>query len=573
MVDVPRSDSSSVAGAVLPSRRARLGALRRLAGTLVLPAVMVAAGAFLLFYNLPVNPRPWHDEGAALTVAKTLVEDGYYGVRTSEGYQTFGPVQSVGPTVLLPIALTFRLFGVGLLAGRVVAAAFALGTLVLFYLAARRLFGRRAAWLGTVLMVSSPTVNFIHWGRQALGEIPAFGFLLAGWLVWSGGACGKPRVRHLLAGLLWGAAIVTKSHYLITILGTAALLALLDLLHYRTGAWRGLLVAAVAALACVAAWWGWQMLYFGMPTFRENAAKLAELGARTSGFSPTTSLDALRSIVGASGPLYYFWFLPGFVYACLIAVGKQDGDLSLHFLIIFVILVLSYYLLISNPWSHYALPAFAILGILVGKMLGDLLQALVLAAPTLRRHVAEALRLRQHLALEDTLTLGTLVAVATMTLLMAGQFQSLVRIDVLDRAGLGSAPRRIPQLQAPYQAASLLSALAQGGAVVDTWERELGILTTVTFHYPDQSLLAPAHAAIYRGGPHDYALGEDYFREHRPTFVVVGWFARWLGAYDMDYLRQNARLVGSVGEGEWRYDIYRWSAPIAEGRYPADGAS
>ena len=59
---------------------------------------------FLIYYNLGINPRSWHDEGASLTFGRTLAEDGVYAMRNSDGYQTFGPVQSIGPTVILPIA-------------------------------------------------------------------------------------------------------------------------------------------------------------------------------------------------------------------------------------------------------------------------------------------------------------------------------------------------------------------------------------------------------------------------------------------------------------------------------------
>ena len=71
--------------------------------------VLIVVAPFLTFYNREFNPRPWHDEGAFLSVPKTLVQDGVYATRSSDGYQTFGPVQSMGPTVLLPVALSFRL--------------------------------------------------------------------------------------------------------------------------------------------------------------------------------------------------------------------------------------------------------------------------------------------------------------------------------------------------------------------------------------------------------------------------------------------------------------------------------
>ncbi len=529
------------------------------------PALLVAVCAFLLFYNLDVNPRPWHDEGAALSVARTLAEDGYYGVRTSEGYQTFGPVQSVGPTILLPIALSFRLFGVGLVQGRAVVALYALATLVLIYGAAARLFGRLAGWIAVLLVISSPTVSFVYWSRQALAEVPALGLFLAGWLVWSQRVDRSAGLHNVLAGLLWGAAIVTKSGYLITIIGTAAVLAVLDLRYYRSGALKGLVLSAGVALACVGAWWAWQELYYGRDTFQANAVKMALLAGQTSGFSMRTSFAALQSLVGSSAPLYDFWFIPASARAVWIALRRGRQGLTLGFLVVFAAANLSYYVLMSNPWAHYALGGMVVLGIFVGGLLADLLRSLADAWRGLVSRLRAALRGGQTIGREDVLALGTLAALVSLLLLSGDLVQSVLRVDVLDSAGLRHpAVHYIPQLQAPEAAAAVLNGLAGDDAVIETWERELSVLTALTFHYPDQSLLAPAHAATYRGGPRDYALGEDYFREHSPDLVVVGWYARSLGAYDLEYLATNADLVATVGEGEWRYDIFRFPRPFTQ---------
>lgn len=163
------------------------GVTRTILRRLPYAALVFIAGA-LLFTNLATAPRPWHDEGSALSVSKTLVEDGVYAVRSSDGYQTFGAIQSVGPTVLLPVALSFKLFGVGLIQGRAVGALFSLATLAVFFLSARSLFGPTAALISTLLLLGSPALRFLYHGRQALGDASALGFLLAGWLIWSGGA-------------------------------------------------------------------------------------------------------------------------------------------------------------------------------------------------------------------------------------------------------------------------------------------------------------------------------------------------------------------------------------------------
>ena len=86
-------------------------------GEKIVAVVVLALAAFCMFYNLDLNPRPWQDEGSAAGIAKSLVQNGVYAIKSSDGYQTFGGVQSVGPTVVLPLALAYRLWGVGLVSG------------------------------------------------------------------------------------------------------------------------------------------------------------------------------------------------------------------------------------------------------------------------------------------------------------------------------------------------------------------------------------------------------------------------------------------------------------------------
>src|SRR5688572_16502074 len=131
----------------------------------ILHVALLAITLVLACYNLDRSPRTWQDEGGALLIARTLVEDGVYAIRTSDGYQTFGSIQSVGPTVILPLALSFKLFGVGLLQGRLVMAAWLVFTIVAFYSLGRELFGIRAAILAVLLLLSFPS-GILMLGRQ-----------------------------------------------------------------------------------------------------------------------------------------------------------------------------------------------------------------------------------------------------------------------------------------------------------------------------------------------------------------------------------------------------------------------
>ena len=115
------------------------------------------------------------------------------------------------------------------------------------------------------------------------------------------------------------------------------------------------------------------------------------------------------------------------------------------------------------------------------------------------------------------MTLGTLVALLSLACLTGYHLQRIVRSDVLDKTGneavLVVSP---PQFETPNRVADLLNEKIDRSAVIETWERELGVLTDHRYHFPDQSLLAQTDSFIYHGGDRNYALGARYF-DRGPT--------------------------------------------------------
>jgi Dolichyl-phosphate-mannose-protein mannosyltransferase len=502
---------------------------------LVVTSLLIAA-PFLAFYNLEYNPRPWHDEGAALSVAKTLAEDGVYAAKNSDGYQTFGPVQSVGPTVLLPIALSFRLFGVGLLQGRVVASLYLLITGVLFYLLGREFFGRRAALIAIILLYGSPAAAFLKQGRQALGEVPALGFLLAAWLVWMRTDETSRRGRSLLVGLLLGLAMVTKTQYIAMGLVALAIMMALDLVYYRQGNAGRLVIVGWIALACVAVWQGWQYVYFGRETFFDNLAKLRQLAASTTGFRADLTLNSIKFLFGAdSGHFYYFWGIPALMYAGLLGLRRTQVGFGIGFLVIFASLWLAYYLFWGLPWTAYSFVPATISALFVGKLGDDLIGNWSVPVSSLWSELRRG---------QPAQAVATVAIFAVLSITAAYALQAQIRTDVLNRD------------TAPQQTAAFLNQVVDKDAVIETWERELAILTDHKYHFPDQSLLAQTHAMIYHGTPGNYVLGKDYLLARRPKYLVLGWFARWMKLYDTDFLAEHGCLLNTIGQDEARYDIY-----------------
>ena len=94
--------------------------------------------------------------------------------------------------------------------------------------------------------------------------------------------------------------------------------------------------------------------------------------------------------------------------------------------------------------------------------------------------------------------------------------------------------------------------------IIETWEIELGIITRHQYHFPDQSMLAQTQSMLHRNTSYNYLLSGEYFDEHKVDYLVLGWSARQMNLYDMDYLGNRTCLIKTVGEGFWRYDVYKF---------------
>lgn len=519
---------------------------------------LTAIVPFFLFYNLELNPRTWHDEGDVLSLARTVAEHGYYGVKTSDGYDTYGVVQSVGPAVILPAALIYKIFGASLVTGRVVGSILAFLTLILVYAVCRVLIGRPAGIIAILLLLAAPGVRFVYVSRQMLGIVPALGFFLAGVLLWYRAVkTGKMRYA-ILAGLLVGCAILSKSQYLVLGLGAFGLIAILDLLYYRLGAFKITAVVVLVGLACFGAWNGWQWLYYGPEVYAENAATLVQLGQVAYGLRMDRVIAGLRMLVGSDTDHYFlFWGFISLVHVGLISLKKDARSMGLGLLFLFTLLNLAFVLFWTIPWIWHRFAPMAVTVLLISKLYYDMGTAIAKSGSLLWSKTLDWIKNRNALATETVLAIGCAVALTSFSLWIGICYKDVLTLDVLDRVGedVTSWP---PYFSLPYQTADILNREVPPDSIIETSERELAILTDFNYHSPDQSILVQVIPYAYdHEGKNEYALGSEYFNAYNADYLVVGFFARHHQVYDMDFILENFEPVSVIGEGVFNYEILK----------------
>jgi len=510
--------------------------------------VSIAAVGVLAFWRLDQFPLTWFDEGSHLHVPKALVHYGVYADYSSEGFRYFGPTTGVGPTVMLPIAGSFTVFGVGLWQARVVIALYMLGGTVALYGLARSLGGPRLAWVATALLVASRGAPFVEYGRQVLGEVPALFFLICGLGVWFASLSKPTAVRIALAGILFGLAMITKQQFLIVLAPTLGFAWLANQLYYRAAPQRAFFAPAAISIGLYAGWQAVLVLFLSSASIAENLRLLRETASGAGMvFSPDLIERSIRELLDAK--VYLGALVPALIYTAWQAKSRSTEALRWAVLVSIVLVNLAWYVFGSVSWLRYAFPALALGALLIAKFFNDWTQGFqwkIVLTPSspMERGAASSARGMRWAAL------GWLLLIALLPLA-----QTVFQIVK-------------PPFNAPTAMAEYLDANVPRTALIETWEPEMGFLTDHAYHYPPQALLNTAVAHIWRGGPSP-SESYDFVQREAPAFVLVGGFSRWVGLYPTEVLVKEYRLVQAIGG----YELYglREPRPSADGGQPRPG--
>jgi hypothetical protein len=495
--------------------------------------LIVTAGlfVFLALYNLADFPRTWYDEGSHLHVPKTLVRFGVYADYSSEGFDYYVPAMGVGPTVLLPIAFVFKLFGIGLVQARLVMVAYLIGTTLVFFRLVRDLGGSKLAWIATGLLLSCRGISFLEYGREVLGEVPGLFFLVVGLLLWFR-AWNKPSwLRLLEVGGLFGLSMITRNQNSVTILIMLLLAWLANLVYYRTTRQRNFIVPALIAGFCFAAWQFAPILYLGWEKGSETLGLLRETAAGAAMIlSPELVKRGLAQLLDLH--VYLGMLVPALAYGILVSLARRREGQQWGILFLLIASNLAWYLFATVSWLRYAFLGLAFASLFVARLFSDLTDSFQFDAQAWLTNW----RNRETIISRDSLHVAMLAWLGVMIVAPLGQ----TAYEIV-----------FPPTNAPMVMTAYLDDHIPSGVLIETWEPELGFLTDHNYHFPPPSLLPKAVAFVWRNQapPSDYY---DFVQRTYPAYVLVGEFARWVKLYPMDVLASRYKLVTSIGG----YELY-----------------
>jgi hypothetical protein len=265
-------------------------------------------------------------------------------------------------------------------------------------------------------------------------------------------------------------------------------------------------------------------------SFSENLATLREASAGAFFLFKVDAIErALRFMIDSG--VYAAMAIPVILYGLLLSLRRDREGQNWGIMMCFVLTGMGIFVT-SLGWSRYAFAPVALLGIVLARLVSDLVRAM--------RPEWRGMRAVMRGEVPATSALGWVLLTGWAIIALAMPLYN--HYHEIDTHGRGDA----------YAVADWLNANVATDALIETWEQELGVLTDHNYHYPPQIMLAHSVAEKWQGGK---PVSEFYdFRDYvRPDYVVVGTFDKYAELYDREVLSEEFDLITSVGD----YDIYQ----------------
>ena len=203
-------------------------------------------------YHLSESPGIWYDEGFYTQVAMNFAEQGTEELQIAPGQFISAKDVTVGYPLIAPVALSYKIFGVGVLQGRAVMVIFIIAFLLTVYMFVRMLYGSRLAAWSLLLLSTFP--QLYGNGKSVLGEVPGMFYLLLSLcsVLWLERSAYKKIFPYIALGLTAGLAVATKPIFIL--LPVALSITLAIRWHSIKLRWDGAVYGASAFLATVGLW-------------------------------------------------------------------------------------------------------------------------------------------------------------------------------------------------------------------------------------------------------------------------------------------------------------------------------
>jgi len=318
--------------------------------------LIILSGSLVFFslWRLPYSPATWFDEGINIGIAKSLIQDGVYSLKIGPGqFVAERPfLITTNYPVLIPVAVSLKIFGISLTAARVPQVLFLWLFCLLAYLLVKKIYSPEAALLSLALIVTfSP---FYGNGKAVLGEVPGLAYLLGGLLLLSGEFKTK---KFFAAGLLFGLSAATKPFFLI-VLPALLIGEIFNYAKTRALFWKRSFTLLAGLIIPLVLWLTTIISPFSLAEFGKTVGYYSNSYAG-SNFLELVVLNARRFFTERT-PIHFLLLLSvglaGFVHAF-----KKNRFTEIEVILSTIIIITLAWYLKTPGWYRYFFPAHLLL--------------------------------------------------------------------------------------------------------------------------------------------------------------------------------------------------------------------
>lgn len=476
--------------------------------------LLAIAFIYLLVFYPSQIPAPWFDEGWTLATARHWAGHGRYARLLNNE-----PISATGMAwnfpVTGPIALSFRLFGVGFWQGRLPNTIFTILSIFLVYMLARKMYDEKTAFLSTLILILGFPFP-LDFGRQAIGEPTMIFYVLAGYLCFWLYFENHSWMNLVASILLWSAALVSKNQTLP--FWAISMLAVI----FLSGIQKNVFIFRTSVITFVGTIIGWQLM------LRIQGMLESELllyGApmqgllRVTGWVPIweVRVRALRYMANSAWPVLF-----GLAYATFpeqenLRIGVKTEPLFYLRLAYwsFTCSWLLWFAALAMPWNRYLYPAVFFGSVFVAALLLKLSDGLHL--PRMIRAAATVFR-------KFPIRFNGLAALFCFVLL---SYMAAIIIINMHHTSPNNDIEKVSQY---------LNRATPANARIETYDSELLLLVDRQFHYPPDQLQVELNRRTMLHQP--VTITYDPMQAD-PDYIVIGPFGNVWSLYNTTVSQQE----------------------------------
>jgi len=339
--------------------------------------IIVVPLSFHFILNNAIN----FDEAYFLQAPSSLITQGEYST-SYDGGMLFDPGLTTGPTVLLFVALAFKIYGIGIQQARIIMLIYFGLMITTAYILSCRLFGIISAIITSIFILILPQIFFF--GLLVLGEVPAVFYLLLAVFMLAKG-------KSLLSGLFFGFAILTKNIFALLIISILILWVTDLFLAINSRKLKIHIFYIKLFLGLIAPnliWEIYKALSLGGFGYSKHIEKLLGVFSVAAGLNNTPSPPVLTRINVLGYPFSYltplfvlFLFILAILHNLFIlfrenkkAKSWENQERAKFFLIVFSMTVLLWWFSgIHIGWWRHLFPFYIIIMLLIGNSAASLM--------------------------------------------------------------------------------------------------------------------------------------------------------------------------------------------------------